>query len=313
MTSEPSDATFSVPDALIAELYDRAQPARWGVSRETFQRALERSCAHHFGPAAAVEEAALRRFLASLHVEDLALACGCRAGNATAWEYFMRVVQPSLEAAGRAVAGPGGHELADNLIGELYGTTVRHGERRALFDYFHGRSRLSTWLRTVVAQRHVDALRLQRRSVPLDEALTTTRAIGPAAHGGRLEVSPAPAAVQEAEARIVTEADREQVITLFERELTRAIGALSPDDRLRLSYYYVHGRKLSEIGRLMREHESTVSRKLERVRRELRETVEAVLMNEHGLARADLQQCYQEASKHGTLDVETLLGADEGR
>ena len=35
----------------------------------------------------------------------------------------------------------------------------RAGERQSLFRYFHGRSSLTTWLRAVLAQRHVDRLR----------------------------------------------------------------------------------------------------------------------------------------------------------
>ena len=39
----------------------------------------------------------------------------------------------------------------------------------AHFRYFHGRSSLSTWLRAVLSQRHVDRLRSARRQDPLPE------------------------------------------------------------------------------------------------------------------------------------------------
>ena len=61
-----------------------------------------------------------------------------------------------MGSAGEARA----RELADSLYAELYGLNGAGGARgRALLDYFHGRSKLATWLRTVLAQRHVDALR----------------------------------------------------------------------------------------------------------------------------------------------------------
>ena len=60
-------------------------------------------------------------------------------------------------------------DLADSLYGELFGLDVRDGERRSHFRYFHGRSSLSTWLRAVLSQRHVDRLRSVRRQDPLPE------------------------------------------------------------------------------------------------------------------------------------------------
>ena len=42
------------------------------------------------------------------------------------------------------------------------------------------------------------------------------------------------------------------------------LDALAPRDRLRLAYYYVEELTLAEIGKLLGEHEATVSRKLER-------------------------------------------------
>ena len=43
------------------------------------------------------------------------------------------------------------------------GFAERDGERQSLFRYFHGRSSLATWLRAVLAQRVVDAVRVERR------------------------------------------------------------------------------------------------------------------------------------------------------
>ena len=43
----------------------------------------------------------------------------------------------------------------------------KRGER-SLFRYFHGRSSLKTWLRTILAQRHVDCIRERRRWTSLE-------------------------------------------------------------------------------------------------------------------------------------------------
>ncbi len=53
-----------------------------------------------------------------------------------------------------------------------------------------------------------------------------------------------------------------------------------PRDRLRLAYYYVDDLTLAQIGKLLGEHEATVSRKLERTRADLKRCVEVALREE---------------------------------
>ena len=167
----PTDEAFALDplDDDVAALYERAGAARWKLSRERFATALGRSCAHRFGQPSSAAPSAVRAYLDSLHVRDLALACACRDGIDTAWDEFVRDIQPRVRAAAIAIAGPSGADLADTLLGDLYGTTSREGARRSLLEYFHGRSQLTTWLRTVLAQRHVDEVRRQRREVPLED------------------------------------------------------------------------------------------------------------------------------------------------
>jgi len=55
------------------------------------------------------------------------------------------------------------------------------------------------------------------------------------------------------------------------------LASLDARDRERLRLYYAEDRTLAEIGRGLGEHESSVSRNLERVRGELRATVEGLL------------------------------------
>ena len=60
-------------------------------------------------------------------------------------------------------------DVADAIFAELFGLRERDGVRQSLFRYFHGRSSLSTWLRAVLSQRHVDRVRERRRLEPLPE------------------------------------------------------------------------------------------------------------------------------------------------
>jgi len=169
-----------------------------------------------------------------MYAEDLALARACEAGDEAAWERFVREYQPLLQRAAQAIDPAGGaRECADAIFGDLYA--------KKLFKYFHGRSRLGTWLRAVLAQRYVDRLRELKRTEPLPEST----ADWPAA-------VPAPG-------------EHDESVATVRRALAEAIAALEPRDRLRLRCYYIDGMKLAAIGRLLREHEATASRNLERM------------------------------------------------
>jgi DNA-directed RNA polymerase specialized sigma24 family protein len=162
-------------ERLVDGLRTAAGCARWQVSRECFAEALRRSVEKRFRGlrTSAVE---IEAYLKALHLEDLALACACSAGSEPAWEFFVSHYRPELRAAARAILRAAGardetraEELADSLYADLYGIGPTGSVRsKSLFEYFHGRSKLSTWLRSVLAQRHVDALRTGQRTVSLD-------------------------------------------------------------------------------------------------------------------------------------------------
>jgi len=285
-------------DPLVNRLYERAAASRWGVSAESFAAALDRSARQALG-GRPPDPTAVARYLESLHLEDLALACACREGRPEAWDHFMTHVRPELYRAARAIAGDAGRELADGLAADLYGTEVAGGERRSLLDYFHGRSRLTTWLRAVLARRQIDRMRAERRVASLDE--------GPE-HGSD-DVAAAATCRGDRDGSSSTELDpdRPRLVAMFEDALARAVASLPPADRLALAAYYVHGVTLAELARLRGEHESSVSRRLARLRRDLRKRVEDELRTRHRLDEGDLRQCYEDAGRLGSLDAARLL------
>jgi RNA polymerase sigma-70 factor (ECF subfamily) len=230
------------------------------------------------------------RYLASLHLEDLALACACEAGHDAAWEHFILEHRPLLYRAADGLA-PGGaaRELADSLYGELFGLTEKEGQRRSLFRYFHGRSSLGTWLRAVLAQRFVDGLRATRRLDPLpdDDAGMTV---------GGVAGEPDP--------------DQARYVELVQRALGSAMAALEPRDRLRLGLYYAQELTLAQTGRLLGEHEATVSRQLARTRRTIREYVEDELAGT-GMTPEEVDRCFELASEDaGAMDLSRMLGGE---
>ena len=224
--------------------------------------------------------------LDKLHLEDLALACGCAAGDEAAWEHFIRQQRPTLYRAADALdPGGGARELADGIYGELF--------ERSLFRYFHGRSSLATWLRAVLAQRHVDRLRAGQRLEPLpaDEF---------SASGGPAVLGPAKAGPYDHE--------EDRCRALIRDALTGAVSELPSRDRLRLACYYAQELTLAETGKLLGEHEASCSRHLGRTRKTLRGEIERRLRDEHGLSATEIGDCFAASSQDpGELDLRQFL------
>jgi len=274
----------------LARLHATSGGVRWGVSVESFGEALCASVAHRFPQPPSTAD--LDVYLASLNTADLALACACRVGHDGAWEHFIRELRPALYASARTIAGDDGRELADSLYAELYGLPGPDGERRSLLAYYHGRSRLITWLRSVMVQRLVDRRRKLARLEPLDDA------DGSARHDlGSTSEAPDP--------------ERQRLGRLAQQALDAAIDALDSRDRLRLRLYYGQDLTLARIGRLVGESEATVSRKLERARRTLRAEVEANLRGAHGLSDAAVRLCFEYAAEAPELQLDRLLAQAE--
>ena len=291
-----------------------ASPAdRWHLSFQSFQSALTRSAAKRFGDSAPGAEK-IQEYFASLHLEDLVLACACAEGSENAWNEFVLQYRSYLRAAAaailrRPIADPAAVDLADSLFGDLYGMSGGKAGGRSLFGYFHGRSSLKTWLRAVLAQRHIDFIRAEKKFDSLDDR----------GEDGETRRVPELGVVAE----IPCDPHRGTYLQKFREALTLALASLDARDRDRLRLYYAEDRTLAEIGRQLGEHESSVSRNLERVRRELRGTVEGLLRagetagnggtaaqdgaGARGMDDAQVALCMQYASEDAAIDLDKLF------
>lgn len=286
----PVAALAALSAAVQRELHARSGAVRWDVTLDAFSARLQRAVDSRFKEQTPPQRE-VDTFVAGLHLEDLALACACATGHEPAWEHFVRELRPSLYAAARHIAPGRGEELADSLFAELFGLDVRGGRRRSLLDYYHGRARLTTWLRTVLAQRHVDALRTAGRTVPLDDDAEDTMPAAPTAP--------------------LVDTRRGEYVAMVQQALDAAVQALEPRARLCLRLYYGEGVKLARIGRLTGEHEATISRKLDRARRDIRRHVEDALRTQFGLTAETIAECLELAAAGPELDVARLLTGDE--
>jgi len=291
--------------AVVEWLYAQANAARWGLSRGHFAAALERSAKKRLA-SGAFTAPQLEEYLGALHLEDLALASACAEGCEAAWEHFVTTFRGYLRAAAAAIlrckAGyADACDLADSLFSELYGLAGGKGAERSLFRYFQGRSSLKTWLRAVLAQRHIDAIRTGRRFQELGEDETgdgqSKTLSGPQMQPG--------------------DPHRERYIASFTLALQTALERLEPQEKERLRLYYAEEKTLAEIGRLLGEHESSVSRHLDRVRRDLRQAVEDILRQgicaangsavQPGLSDAEIALCFEYSAGDSPIDLEKLL------
>ena len=249
---------------------------RWGVTQEAFAQALDRSTAKAFAGRTPTP-AEIERYYTSLHLKDLALACACAEGHNDAWDHFVAEFRPALYRAADAIDRSGAaRELADAIYGELFS--------KSLFRYFHGRSSLATWLRSLLSQRYVDRFRETRRleALPEEEIVAVPSSVSP---------------------------DRSRFVAAMQTILTAAIAALDPRDRLRLRCYYAEDMTLAQIGHVTRESEATVSRQLARTRRMLRDELTERLRREHRFSDNDIADGISSVvNDAGTLDLGVLMG-----
>jgi RNA polymerase sigma-70 factor (ECF subfamily) len=241
----------------------------FGLGRERWAGILE-EIAGKYLPAGASSRQTTELF-ASLHLEELALARACAAGQERAWEVFMARYREKLYdmAAHIAKESSAARELADWLYADLYGTSTRAGQRVSKLSSYTGRGSLEGWLRTVLAQEFVNRYRRQRRLVSLDEKT----------EGG------AQFAAADSEAAVAVD-------PRVENATDEVLSRLAAEERFILAAYYLDERKLGEIARTLGVHESTISRKLDKLAKSLRKQILAALVKT-GMSRRQAEEALQ--------------------
>lgn len=254
--------------ALAEELFRKSRGEEFGLTLESFSAILQEITAKYL-PAASPKE--IEGFCGSLRVEELALARACAAGHERGWEVFLTRYRAKLyDIAGFITReSSAGRELADSLYADLYGTTLREGQRVSKLNFYTGRGSLEGWLRTVLAQEYVNRYRRQRRLVSLDEEAEEGAQFAAASAEPRAALDP----------RIEAATDG-------------ALAELSAGDKFILAAYYLDSRTLAEIGRMLRVHESTISRKLDKLAKSLRKRILAGL-EKRGMSRRQAQEALE--------------------
>ena len=282
---KPTSVVQSVIDELLPELHSKAGCEKFGLGREAFSAVL---CEVSMKYAASGSPAEVRVLLLSLRVDELALARACAEGHNAAWEIFLTRYREKLYLAGLRIAheDSAARELADTLYADLYGTATREGRRVSKLASYTGRGSLEGWLRTVLAQEYVNRYRRTRRLVSLDEE----------SEEGIQFRAPDPEPSAHADSRLSQATD--DVLT-----------ALAAEDRAILSAYYLDGRTLAEIARMLGVHESTISRKIDKLAKSLRKQIISTLTR-GGMSRRQAEEALETDVRDLQIDIRRSLAQE---
>ena len=284
-STKPISAVQSVVDELLADLHAKSGCEKVGLTRESFATILCEIGSKH--ATAATSETEIRTFFLSLRVDELALARACAAGVNSAWEIFLTRFREKLYLSALRIAreDSAARDLADTLYADLYGTNTRDGQRVSKLASYTGRGSLEGWLRTVVAQEYVNRYRRTKRLVSLDEE---------SEEGVQFRApDPEPEPIPPLDQRLAQATDE-------------ALAFLSGEDRMVLSAYYLDGHTLAEIARMLGVHESTISRKLDKLAKALRKQIVAALVR-RGMSRRQAEEALEVDVRDLQLDIRRSL------
>jgi len=276
-------------ESVLADIYIKSKSETCGLSRAQFDNILAEISRKYLPSDATQKE--ICGFYASLRVEELALARACAIGNEHAWEVFLTRYREKLyEIAGYITKESStARELADSIYADLYGTVRRDGERASKLASYTGRGSLEGWLRTVMAQEHVNRYRRQRRLVSLDEE----------AEEGAQFASAEPETAIVADPRV-------------EGAVDEVLAALGPEERFVLASYFLDERTLADIARSLGVHESTISRKLDKLAKSLRKQILASL-GRRGMSRRQAQEALEVDVRDLRVNIRSRLAQETGR
>jgi RNA polymerase sigma-70 factor (ECF subfamily) len=279
----PGPRPAELPVLTLRALYEKSGGERYGLTLQAFGVVLEQ-VAVKYVPQATQQQRL--EFWRDLKLEELALARACAAGHDAAWQAFLTRFREKLYDIARGITkeDSSARDLADSLYADLYGTSERDGCRVSRLNFYMGRGSLEGWLRTVLAQEFVNRYRKTKRLVSLEEQ---------AEEGVQFSAAAPSSPTSPLDSRLGAALDE-------------ALGQLADEDRLVLASYYLDDRTLTEIGRVVGVHESTISRRLEKLLKTLRKQVLAGLVS-RGMNRGQAEEALEADVRYLQVDVTRKL------
>jgi len=239
-------------------------------------------------------DGARTEFLDALKWEELFLTTACASGDGAAWKAFHLRYHAVIQKAARYCTenSSEAQELSESMMSDLFlPASKSSGQRISKIGQYDGIGSLEGWIKVVVSRMAIDQIRRSQKQVSLEEIETKQQS--------RIERSP------DAGSGVGTDVARAS--QMFQTSLNHALKQLDAQEKLILSLYYLKGVNLKEIGKLLRVHESTVSRTLDRVKRQLRKSVEKHLRDHFRVKAVEVPQLIQVAHLQADVDLKKIL------
>jgi len=191
---------------------------------------------------------ALEERLGALLIPDLYLAFACLRGLPGAAETFDAAMRPVLSRALSGIVRTPGQvdDVRQAVYEKLF--TPAPGVQPAIEKY-DGVGALRSWVRVTAVRIALNVHRSRRRERPLSPGLLLTRSDG--------QTGPEESYLK----RLYSGA--------FKQAFEQALGALTPEQRNLLRYYYLNGLTVEQVGRIYGVHKATISRRLSDIREQL--------------------------------------------
>jgi len=232
------------------------------------------------------------QLLDNLKWSDLFLTTACASGDSLAWEGFRRQYRSVIHIAALKTSRSASEaaELGDTLLTDLF-LPHESGRGESKIAQYHGLGSLEGWLKVVVHRMAIDQIRLHQRDIPMEELEVELPSTG--SHGKADET--------------VEERDIHRAREMISQCLTAALEQLGAQERLVLNLYYLEGVNLKGIGQLLRAHESTASRLLDRLKTQLQKSVSKQLLERFKVRKTEVPHLIELAQGHLEIDFKRIL------
>lgn len=268
----------------LRELYGLSEGETVGLSLEAFSDALE-AVGERYLPANATYRQRIS-FYRKLHLRDFALAQSCARGSPAAWERFLERFSSRLYAIAMVISKS--EQIASDLSGSLAGYLFANGkpseeESSSKIVSYSGRGSLEGWLKALLTNMYIDRYRSESRVVSLEHPLDILKS---------LYASPA--------------AERRGTDPRLGMAIQAAFLERPPGERFLLAAYFFDNWTLAKIAIALGIHESSVSRRMERILRKLRRTIKLRLQN-MGMSPGQIEESLNEERWDLSIDIRGLL------
>lgn len=150
---------------------------------------------------------------------------------------------------------------------------------------------LEGWIKVVVSRMAIDQIRSRQKQVSWED----------------MEIEPVAAHSSTNTAGLVEDLDNQKALSLFTASMEFAVEQLTSQERLVLNLYYLQDVNLKQIGRLMKVHESTASRTVDRIKKQVRQSVEKHLREHFHLRQGEIDPLIEMAQTQAEVDFKKIL------